>query len=106
VPTGVRVALRPSVYESGRALIVVYNWAMQGTVAADVSGVLALGDRYDVRSVQALFGTPVTSGTYAGGTIGIPMTGITPPTPIGLGSSPAPVTGPAFDVFVLTRLAP
>lgn len=106
VPTGVRVAVRPSVYESGRALIVVYNWGLQGTVAVNVSGVLASGDRYEVRSVQALFGAPVTSGTYAGGTIAIPMTGITPPTPIGLASSPAPVTGPAFDAFVLTRQAP
>lgn len=106
LPTATQVFVRPNAYEPGRANIIVFNWSGQGTVAADVSGVLAPGDHYEVRSVQALFGTPVTSGTYAGGTIGIPIAGITPPTPVGVANSPAPVTGPAFDVFVLTRLAP
>ena len=63
------------------------------------------GDRYAVRNVQALFGAPVASGTYAGGTIALPMAGVKPPVPIGVASSPAPVTGPAFDVFLLTRAA-
>ena len=53
--------------------------------------------------VQALDGS-ILSGAYAGGAISLPMTAVPPPTPIGMSSSPAPVTGPAFDVFVVTRV--
>ncbi|HVH69062.1 MAG TPA: hypothetical protein VM716_14430 [Gemmatimonadales bacterium] len=97
------VFVRPNAYEPGRAHIVVFNWNRRAAVAVDVSKVLHAGDRYEVRNVQALFGAPVASGTSAGGTITIPMASVTPPAPIGMARSPAPVTGPAFDVFLLTR---
>jgi hypothetical protein len=71
-----------------------------------LAGVLTAGDGYEVRSVQALFAAPVVSGTYDGHSISIPLTAITPPTPIAMASSPAPITGPAFDVFVVVRVAP
>ena len=103
-PLGARVAVQPNVYEVGRGTVIVYNWTVQPSVPVDLSGVLQAGDHYEVRSVQALFGAPVASGTYGGGSIGIPMTPIPPPTPVGLSSSPAPVTGPAFDVFIVTRV--
>jgi len=67
----------------------------------DLSSVLNVGDRYEVRNVQDIFGSPVVSGTFRGGSISFPMAGITPPTPIGLTSSPAPVTGPYFNVFIV-----
>jgi hypothetical protein len=105
-PTGARVIVRPNHYESGRANIIVHNWTSQSTVSADVSGVLSVGDQYEVRSVQALFGTPVASGTYAGGTIQIPMTAIAPPQPVGRSTPTPPTTGPFFDVFLLTRVNP
>ena len=105
LPTVTKVFVRPNVYEPGRANIVIYNWSQVATVPVDVSKVLRPGDRYAVRNVQALFGAPVASGTYAGGTIALPMAGVKPPVPIGVASSPAPVTGPAFDVFLLTRAA-
>ena len=101
-PSATKVFVRPSVYEPGRANIIVYNWGQLGAVAVDVSSVLRVGDRYEIRNAQDLFGTPVVSGMYGGGTISLPMTGVTPPTPVGLASSPAPVTGPNFDVFVVT----
>ncbi|HWP36233.1 MAG TPA: hypothetical protein VNL18_01645 [Gemmatimonadales bacterium] len=103
MPSVTRVFVRPNLYEPGRAHIIVFNWANQASVAVDVSAVLQVGDRYEVRNVQQLFGSPVAAGTYSGGTIAVPMSGVTPPAPIG-GSPKAPVrTGPAFDVFVLTR---
>jgi hypothetical protein len=71
-------------------------------VPVDVSGVLKPGDRYEVRNFQALFGAPVASGVYHGGTIDIPMTGVTPPASIGRVTRTPPKTGPAFDVFLLT----
>jgi hypothetical protein len=105
-PAATQVFVRPSVYEPGLGFVVVYNWGGQGTAAANVAGILTNGNRYEVRSVQSLFGPALTSGTYRGGTIAIPLGAVTPPTPIGMGSSPAPATGPAFDVFVVTRVTP
>jgi hypothetical protein len=103
-PLVARVTVQPNVYEVGRGTVIVYNWSVQPAVSVDLSPVLQAGDHYEVRSVQALFGPPVASGTYGGGSVSIPMTPIPPPTPVGLLSSPAPVTGPAFDVFVVTRV--
>ncbi|HVH69061.1 MAG TPA: right-handed parallel beta-helix repeat-containing protein [Gemmatimonadales bacterium] len=103
IPLATRVVVRPNVYEAGRGTVVVYNWSTQASVPVDLSTILQTGDRYEVRSVQALFGAPLVSGTYAGGSVSIPMTPVPPPTPIGLPASPAPVTGPAFDVFLVTR---
>lgn len=106
MPTQTVVFVRPNAYEAGRANVIVYNWGNLGAAQADLSGVLQVGDQYVVHSVQDLFGPPVASGTYGGGTISIPMTAITPPAPIG-GSPVAPlVTGPAFDVFLVQRVGP
>jgi hypothetical protein len=102
-PAATRVFVRPNAYEPGRATIVVYNWGKQGLVTADLAGVLNAGDRYEVRNVQDFFGAPVASGTFGGGTIGLPMTGVTAAQPIGGSPSPAPRTGPDFDVFVVRR---
>jgi uncharacterized protein YjdB len=105
-PSATQVFVRPNAYEAGRAHIIVYNWSRQGSVAVDVSAVLKPGDRYEVRNVQDLFGVPVASGTYQGGSIVLPLAGIAPPVPVGLASSPAPTTGPDFNVFLVTRPAP
>lgn len=101
-PKETKVFVRPNHYEAGRAHIVVYNWGGGADVAVDVTGVLKPGDRYEVRNIQAVFDTPVASGTYQGGAISIPMTGVTPPAPIGRVTHTPPKTGPAFDVFLLT----
>jgi len=97
------VIVRPNQYEAGRANIIVYNWAQQSTVSADLSGVLTVGDRYVVQNVQDFFGAPVASGSYEGGNIVLPMTGRTPPAPVGRAFTPAPVTGPTFNVFVVMK---
>jgi hypothetical protein len=101
-PTGVTIGIRPNQYEPGRANIVVYNWAQQSTVSADVSAILAVGDRYVVKSVQDFYGTPVASGTYTGTPLQLPMASTPAPTPIGRGV-PGPTTGPTFNVFVLLK---
>jgi hypothetical protein len=102
-PTVTKVVVRPNLYEKGRAHVVVVNWGRDAAVKVDVSGVLAPGDRYEVRNVQDLFGAPVTTGTAGGGSITIPLHGVAPPVPVGLKTSPAPRTGPAFDVFLITK---
>jgi uncharacterized protein YjdB len=97
----VRVFVRPNRYEPGRANVIVYNPSGQGSVTVDLSAVVPPGVRYEVRNVQDLFGAPVASGT-GGGAISLPMSGVRPPTPVGMSSSPAPTTGPYFNVFVVT----
>jgi hypothetical protein len=100
------VFVRPNLYESGRATVVVYNWAGQASVGVNLAGTVPLGHVYEIRNVQRIFDPPLSSGTYGGGTVTLPMDGVTAHAPIG-GSPSAPVvTGPAFDVFVVTSRAP
>jgi hypothetical protein len=93
--------VRPNRYEPGRANIAIYNWNLQSTVAVDVSGVLTPGKTYVVKDAQNFFGPPVASGTYSGGTITIPMTGLTVATPVGNVPSRPGHTGPEFGAFVV-----
>jgi hypothetical protein len=97
------VVVRPNKYEAGRANVIVYNWEQRGTVRVDVSGVLTAGDRFVVQNVQDFYGAPVISGTYDGSALQLPMDGITPAAPTGTSHSPAPVTGPTFNAFVLMK---
>jgi hypothetical protein len=105
-PTGVKIAVRPNQYEPGRANIIVYNWEQQSTVGVDVSGILFPGDHYVVQHAEDFYGTPIVSGLYTGGALELPMVSITPPTPLGTSTAPAPATGPTFNVFVLTTTKP
>jgi len=102
-PTRTKIIVRPNLYEKGRAHVAVFNWGRDASAVVDVRGILAPGDRYEVRNVQDVFGAPVARGTAAGSTITIPLGGVAPPAPAGLESSPAPRTGPAFDVFLITK---
>jgi uncharacterized protein YjdB len=101
VPTGTQVIIRPNKYEPGRANIIVYNWSGAATVSVDLSNVLTSGQSYDIVNAQDFYGTPVVSGRYSGGAVSLPMAGITPPAPLGRTFTPAPVTGPWFNVFVV-----
>src|SRR5438552_4120664 len=105
-PTQPQVFVRPSRYEAGRANVIVYNWTRQASVSVVLSGVVPVGARYEIRNVQDFFGTPVASGTYGGGTVSIPMSGVTAVQPIGGASTAPPRTGPDFDAFVVVVLAP
>ena len=100
-PTMTQVVVRPNAYEPGRAHIAVYNPSGQASVSVPIGGLLNVGDRFEVRNVQDLFGPAVASGTYQGGSITLPMTGVSPPPAQGRG--PAPVTGPYFNAFLITR---
>ncbi len=70
------IIMRPNRYEQGRANITVYNWQGQSQVSVNISGAgLRPGDRFEIRDAQDFFGSPVVSGTYAGGSVSIPMGG-------------------------------
>ena len=103
MPTGVEVAVRPNRYEAGRANVIIYNWSGAAAVDVDLSGVLKSGDHYAIRPVQNLFGSPVVSGTYTGGSVSIPMDAYAPPTPIGGWLVTPSPTGPQFNVMLVTR---
>jgi hypothetical protein len=64
--------------------------------------VLSVGDSYEVRNVQDFLAAPVLSGTYNGGSINLPMRGLSVAAPVGLGFTPTH-TGPEFNVFVLIK---
>jgi hypothetical protein len=99
-PTGTKIVLRPNKYERGRAHIIVYNWAKSSTVDVDVSSVLGIGAQFEVRNAQDYTGQPILVGTYYGGVLRLPMTGLKVAVPVGFTAAPPP-TGPAFNVFVL-----
>lgn len=103
-PTRVQVFVRPNFYEPGRANITVFNWARSAAVSVDLSELLDEGDEFVVRNAEDFFGPPVISGTYSGGSVEIPMEGLTVVPPIGY-PSPASVA-PDFGVFVVELLRP
>jgi hypothetical protein len=98
-PTGVKIFVRPNTYEAGRANITVYNWDGLNFVNVDVSGVLSVGDRYEVRNAQDFFGAPVLSGTYSGAALTLPVTGLSIASPVGRAAPIA--SGTEFNAFVL-----
>jgi len=102
LPTVSKVVVRPSPFEPGRAHVVVYNWSRLDAVTLDLSGIVAVGADYEIRNVQDLYGTPVASGRYAGGSVTLPIRSLPPPVPIGLTSSRAPATGIDFNAYIVT----
>lgn len=99
-PTNPTVVIQKNPYESGRAYIAIANWHTNDNVSVDVSGVLSVGNSYQVRNAADYFGAVVATGTYSGGTISLPMTNLSVAVPIGMQTAPAP-TGPMFNAFVL-----
>jgi hypothetical protein len=103
-PTGKWVYVRPNKYETGRGNIIVFNWDKANAVDVDVSSVLSSGDIYEVRDAQNWYAaTPVSTGTYAGGTISIPMTGIVKPKLAGLQSLILINTYPEFGTLIIRK---
>jgi hypothetical protein len=106
-PTGLWLSVRPNLYEPGRANIVIYNWDLRSTVQVDLSTAgVNLGDSYEIRDGENWFGPAVASGTYNGGTVAIPMTGLQVALPNGVVPNPQPHTAPQFGVFVVLSSSP
>jgi hypothetical protein len=83
----------------------VYNWDQRASVQVDLANVLSVGQSYVIRNVQDFYGdagTPAVTGVFSGGTVSVPLGGITPPVPLyGRPYTRPPVTGPSFNVFVV-----
>jgi len=67
----------------------------------DLSTVLSVGQAYTIVNAQNFYGAPVVSGVYAGGTVNLPMAGITSAAPLYGQNIPGRITGPTFQVFVV-----
>ena len=99
-PLQPRIFLRPNLYETNRANIIIFNPSRAASVPLDLSSVLSKGTAFELRSSQDFFGPPVLKGRYDGQPIPVPMTGLTSAKAAGLDSAPPP-TWPDFNVFVL-----
>ena len=92
----------PNRYETGRAHVVVYNWANASSVLVDLSASgLRSGQAFEVRDAQNFFGPPVYAGTYAGSAVALRMN-LTAVAPIiGNRHLANTHTDPRFNVFVV-----
>ena len=104
VPSGKWVRVRVHPYEKGRALVVVLNWDKAASVSVDLSKILRVGDRYEVRNGNSPFGPAVLVGTYAGGALSLPMAGVQPPKPLTGWKITPPNTAPEFGAFSVRRV--
>ena len=102
-PSGTHVIVRPNRYETGRAHIAVYNWDAARSVNVDLAGVLAKGDRYELRSVYDFYGDPVARGKYDGRSIRIRMELIKPVAPVGRRAPDISGRAGEFGAFVVIR---
>src|SRR4029453_10016710 len=103
-PTGVQVFVRPNAYEAGRANVTVFNWDLAGSASVNLSAVLSVGQGFEIRNAHDFFGAPVVTGTYTGGNVSIPMTGLSVAAPVGWAAPPNP--GPEFGAFVVLPASP
>jgi hypothetical protein len=102
-PTGTKVFFTANAYDPQKASITVFNWDKLNTVAVDPSAVLAPGDKYELRSAEDYFNDVVT-GSYAGGSLTIPMTNHTLALPLGYATALGPTGFPEYGVFLLTKV--
>ena len=108
----------PNQHETGRAHVVVLNWANQDNVSVDLSGIgLQLNQRYEIHAVQDYYGA-VTTNTYTGQRAQVAMTNWTVAQPRSLtlalsdtnwtaahpSATPLPSTFPRFGAFVVTPI--
>jgi hypothetical protein len=102
-PATQKIFVRPNQYERGRAHIVVFNWPRLSGADVDISPAgLSIGDTYEIFDVQNVFGPPVTSGTYTGAVVRLPMNLTAMAAPVGHVAPPH--TDSEFNVFLLRRV--
>jgi hypothetical protein len=101
---GVKVLVRKDAYDDSRAVVTVFNWDREKTVAFDPASVLSKGSAYELRNAQDFYGPPVLSGTWDGRPLALPMNGLKTAQPVGWPAPPP--TGPEFNVFILLSEEP
>lgn len=102
--SGVRSFLRKNKYDPTRSNLIIYNYSKTATVQVNADGFLSPGDSYELHNALNYFGD-VIKGTYAGGTLSVPMTGHSMVNPLGLQSPMGCNTFPEFGTFILIKTA-
>lgn len=88
----------------GRGHVIAYNWQKAASISVDVSSILSSGDQFEVAYYQDPLGPPVLAGTYAGGAITLPTSGLRVAAPVAFAGSVTPaLTAPEFLAFVIRK---
>lgn len=106
-PPSDSVAIFKNQDQEKRAHIAIYNWSGANNVSVNVSGVLLIGDTYSLYSAQN-YGTAITSGTYVGAALSVPMTNLGVATILygtNWSMTVPTATSPVFGAFVLVGQA-
>ena len=74
-PRALSVKTRPNRYDPNRANVAVYTGARQPVILLQPGDFLARGDPYRLMNPRDVYGKPVVSGTFRGGSIRVPMQG-------------------------------
>jgi len=105
-PTYNWTAIYPNSYETGRAMLVCFNWASASSQSFSFSSFLSNGDTYEVKDAFNFYGSNVTSGTYGGGSVSITLAS-NPPIATALkipsGYSQPQHPAPDFYVFIVRK---
>jgi len=99
----------PNQDQAKRCNIAIYNFAHSNNISVSLSGILSIGDTYQLYSAQNYKARPIESGTFNGNTISVPMTNLTTApmlygtnlNPLGELPSQPPPTSPEFGAFVV-----
>lgn len=94
------VYVLPNAHDALRALVVIYNAALAGSVDVDLTALNLTNGDYRLRNA-ANYMNEWHAFTYSGAAVSVPMTGWTVATPIGASAPLADSTAPGFMCFVL-----
>ena len=73
-PTANKVFIEPmDEYEANRGYVAVYNWGNASTQSVNLSLILAIGAKYEVRSASNYYAGAILTGTYNGGSVTLPL---------------------------------
>jgi len=105
--SGKKIFYIKNAYDPRRGRITIYNYDRDPKVAVDLSQIVKVGAAYRIHSVFDLYGDPIVSGVYSGGTVDIPMATVNPPQPYGLEGAINASEGDdpfeLFGVFIVTH---
>jgi len=103
LPSENKVVLHENEYDPDRIDLIIYNWEQLDSVSVSPGSLIDAGRRYEIYSVFDLWGEPVASGVYSGGTIKVPMGTVIPVQPAGHNNAitGADDPGKKFGVFII-----
>lgn len=97
--------IRPNVYDSSRAVLIVFNGTASNSIEANLAPFLTIGQAYEVIDIQNLFGPPILKGIFANQAISLPLAANAPISPL-VGNSmrmPEHQGGHSFAVFLIRK---